>query len=152
MKKFEVEMDLHFTKTVHVQAPDEDAAIHLAEAMVLCTDALPLTNEDMIDLTATATEQDNQADPGTAVTDAEDNEADVFCCGDCTLCALCDEDEDEEERIDELLHKLLEAVKDATDAMDSVLKVADALKELTGENIFSQMMGCGETGISPFSE
>jgi len=35
----------------------------------------------------------------------------------------------------------LEAVKDATDAMDSVLKVADALKELTGENIFSQMMG-----------
>ena len=104
------------------------------------------------DLTATATEQDNQADSGTAVTDAEDNEAEVFCCGDCTLCALCDEDEDEEERIDELLHKLLEAVKDATDAMDSVLKVADALKELTGENIFSQMMGCGETGISPFSE
>lgn len=141
MKKFEVEMDLHFTKTVHVQAPDEDAAIHLAEAMVLCTDALPLTNEDMIDLTATATEQGNPADSGTAVTDAEDDEAEVFCCGDCTLCALCDEDEDEEERIDELLHKLLEAVKDATDAMDSVLKVADALKELTGENIFSQMMG-----------
>lgn len=152
MKKFEVEMDLHFTKTVHVQAPDEDAAIHLAEAMVLCTDALPLTNEDMIDLTATATEQGNPADSGTVVTDAEDDEAEVFCCGDCTLCALCDEDEDEEERIDELLHKLLEAVKDATDAMDSVLKVADALKELTGENIFSQMMGCGETGISPFSE
>lgn len=141
MKKFEVEMDLHFTKTVHVQAPDEDAAIHLAEAMVLCTDALPLTNEDMIDLTATATEQGNPADSGTTVTDAEDDEAEVFCCGDCTLCALCDEDEDEEERIDELLHKLLEAVKDATDAMDSVLKVADALKELTGENIFSQMMG-----------
>lgn len=141
MKKFEVEMDLHFTKTVHVQAPDKDAAIHLAEAMVLCTDALPLTDEDMIDLTATATEQGNQADSGTAVTDAEDDEAEVFCCGDCTLCALCDEDEDEEERIDELLHKLLEAVKDATDAMDSVLKVADALKELTGENIFSQMMG-----------
>lgn len=141
MKKFEVEMDLHFTKTVHVQAPDEDAAIHLAEAMVLCTDALPLTNEDMIDLTATATEQGNPADSGTVVTDAEDDEAEVFCCGDCTLCALCDEDEDEEERIDELLHKLLEAVKDATDAMDSVLKVADALKELTGENIFSQMMG-----------
>lgn len=141
MKKFEVEMDLHFTKTVHVQAPDEDAAIHLAEAMVLCTDALPLTDKDMIDLTATATEQDNPADSGTAVTDAEDNEAEVFCCGDCALCALCDEDEDEEERIDELLHKLLEAVKDATDAMDSVLKVADALKELTGENIFSQMMG-----------
>lgn len=141
MKKFEVEMDLHFTKTVHVQAPDEDAAIHLAEAMVLCTDALPLTDKDMIDLTATATEQGNPADSGTTVTDAEDDEAEVFCCGDCTLCALCDEDEDEEERIDELLHKLLEAVKDATDAMDSVLKVADALKELTGENIFSQMMG-----------
>ena len=95
---------------------------------------------------ATATEQGNPADSGTAVTDAEDDEAEVFCCGDCTLCGLCDEDdddshEDEEERIDELLHKLLEAVKDATDAMDSVLKVADALKELTGENIFSQMMG-----------
>ena len=92
MKKFEVEMDLHFTKTVHVQAPDEDAAIHLAEAMVLCTDALPLTDEDMIDLTATATEQGNPADSGTTVTDAEDDEAEVFCCGDCPLCALCDED------------------------------------------------------------
>ena len=141
MKKFEVEMNLHFTKTIYIQATDEDAAIRLAEAMVLCTDALPLTDEDMIDLTATATEQGNPADSGTVVTDAEDDEAEVFCCGDCTLCALCDEDEDEEERIDELLHKLLEAVKDATDAMDSVLKVADALKELTGENIFSQMMG-----------
>lgn len=146
MKKFEVEMNLHFTKTIYIQATDEDAAIRLAEAMVLCTDALPLTDEDMIDLTATATEQDNPADSGTAVTDAADDEEEVFCCGDCALCDLCAEDdddshEDEEERIDELLHKLLEAVKDATDAMDSVLKVADALKELTGENIFSQMMG-----------
>ena len=27
MKKFEVEMDIHFTKTVHIEAPNEDAAI-----------------------------------------------------------------------------------------------------------------------------
>ena len=58
---------------------------------------------------------------------------------------MCDEDEDdaaedEEERIDELVHKLMKALEDATDAMGSALKLADALKEITGEDIFSQMM------------
>lgn len=145
MKKFEVEMDIHFTKTVHIEAPNEDAAITLAETMLLCTDALPLTDEDMIDLITTATEQGKQSSHGPVPADAEDDDDEFFCCGDCTVCGLCDEeddgsDEDDEERIDELLHKLMEALEDATDAMGSALKVADALKEITGENIFSQMM------------
>ena len=46
----------------------------------------------------------------------------------------------EEERIDELLEKLEDALEDFTDSMSSLVSVARALKELTGEDIFSQMM------------
>ena len=56
MKKFEIEMDVHFTKTIHIEAPDEGAATVLAETMLLYTDALPLTDEDMVGLITTATE------------------------------------------------------------------------------------------------
>ena len=94
MRKFEIEMDIHFTKTLRIEAPNEDAATVLAETMLLCTDA----------------EDDDESE------------------------------EDEEERIDELVHKLMEALEDATDAMGSAIAVADALKEITGEDIFSQMM------------
>lgn len=144
MKKYEVEMDIHFTKTLHIEAPNEDAATVLAETMLLCTDALPLTDGDMVGLITTATELGKapvrRAEPAHA-----DEDDDDICCGDCTICGICDEDdddsdEDEEERIDELLHKLAEALEDATDAMGSALAVADALKEITGEDIFTQMM------------
>ena len=148
MKKFEIEMDIHFTKTLHIEAPNEDAATVLAETMLLCTDALPLTGSDMVGLITTATELDKKPVRKTEpVDDDDEDDDDDFCCGDCTVCGLCDEDdddenfdEDEEERIDELVHKLMEALEDATDAMGSALRVADALKEITGENIFTQMM------------
>ena len=146
MKKFEIEMDIHFTKTLHIEAPNEDAATVLAETMLLCTDALPLTDADMVGLITTATELGKKPIHKAAPADEEDEEDDDdFCCGDCTICGMCDEDEDdaaedEEERIDELLHKLAEALEDATDAMGSALAVADALKEITGEDIFTQMM------------
>ena len=138
MRKFEIEMDIHFTKTVHVEAPDEDAAVTLAETMLMCTDALPLTDEDLVGLVTTATEQDGCHDRG-----GDDDES--FCCGDCTACGICDEDdddfdEDEEDRIDELLHQLMEALEDATDVMGNALAIADELKEITGEDIFSQIM------------
>ena len=138
MRKFEVEMDIHFTKTVHVEAPDEDAAVTLAETMLMCTDALPLTDEDLVGLVTTATEQGGCHDRR-----GDDDES--FCCGDCTACGICDEDaddfdEDEEERIDELLHQLMEALEDATDVMGNALAIADELKEITGEDIFSQIM------------
>lgn len=146
MKKFEIEMDIHFTKTIHIDAPNEDAATVLAETMLLCTDALPLTDADMVGLITTATELGKKPIPKAAPADDEDEEDDNdFCCGDCTICGMCDEDDDEseadeEERIDELVHKLMEALEDATDAMGSAIAVADALKEITGEDIFSQMM------------
>ena len=145
MKKFEIEMDIHFTKTLRIEAPNEDAATVLAETMLLCTDALPLTDADMVGLITTATELGKKPAPKVAPADDEDEEDDDFCCGDCTICGMCDEDddeseEDEEERIDELVHKLMEALEDATDAMGSAIAVADALKEITGEDIFSQMM------------
>lgn len=146
MKKFEIEMDIHFTKTLHIEAPNEDAATVLAETMLLCTDALPLTDADMVGLITTATELDKKpvgkSEP--VDEDEEDEEDECFCCGDCTICGLCDDDdtddEDEEERIDELVHELMDALEDATDAMASAIAVADTLKEITGEDIFSQMM------------
>ena len=146
MKKFEIEMDIHFTKTLHIEAPNEDAATVLAETMLLCTDALPLTDADMVGLITTATELEKKParKPAPVEEDEDDEDDECFCCGDCTVCGLCDDDdsndEDEEERIDELLHKLAEALEDATDAMGSALAVADALKEITGEDIFTQMM------------
>lgn len=148
MRKFEIEMDIHFSKTLHIEAPNEDAATVLAETMLLCTDALPLTDADMVGLITTATELGKKPIHKAAPADEEDEDEeddDDFCCGDCTTCGMCDEDEDdatedEEERIDELVHKLMEAIEDATDAMGSAIAVADALKKITGEDIFSQMM------------
>ena len=147
MKKFEVEMDIHFTKTLHIEAPNEDAATVLAETMLLCTDALPLTDADMVGLITTATELGKKPIHKAAPADVVDEEDDDdFCCGDCTICGICDEDEepseeeDREDRIDELLEKLEDALEDFTDSMSSLVSVARALKELTGEDIFSQMM------------
>ena len=118
----------------------------LAETMLLCTDALPLTDADMVGLITTATELGKKPTPKAApANDEGEEDDDDFCCGDCTICGMCDEDDDaseddEEERTDELVHKRMEALKDATDAMGSAIAVADALKEITGEDIFSQMM------------
>ena len=148
MKKFEIEMDIHFTKTLHIEATNEDAATILAETMLLCTDALPLTDADMVGLITTATELEKKpARKHVPVEEDEDDEEDeCFCCGDCTICGICDEEEepseeeDREERIDELLEKLEDALEDFTDSMSSLVSVARALKKLTGEDIFSQMM------------
>ena len=142
MKKFEIEMDIHFTKTLHIEAPNEDAATVLAETMLLCTDAMPLTDADMVGLITTATELEKKpARKHVPVEEDEDDEEDeCFCCGDCTICGICDEEEDREERIDELLEKLEDALEDFTESMSSLVSVARALKELTGEDIFSQMM------------
>ena len=152
MKKFEIEMDIHFTKTLHIEAPNEDAATVLAETMLLCTDALPLTDADMVGLITTATELEKKParNPAPVEENEDDEDDECFCCGDCTICGLCDEDDedgeatnddnDREARIDELLEKLEAALEDFTDSMSSLVGVARALKELTGEDIFSQMM------------
>ena len=152
MKKFEIEMDIHFTKTLHIDAPNKDAATVLAETMLLCTDALPLTDADMVGLITTATELEKKParKPAPVEEDEDDEDDECFCCGDCTICGLCDEDDedgeatndddDREARIDELLEKLEAALEDFTDSMSSLVGAARALKELTGEDIFSQMM------------
>ena len=152
MKKFEIEMDIHFTKTLHIEAPNEDAATVLAETMLLCTDAMPLTDADMVGLITTATELEKKParKPAPVEEDEDDEDDECLCCGDCTICGLCDEDDedgeatndddDREARIDELLKKLEAALEDFTDSMSSLVGVARALKELTGEDIFSQMM------------
>ena len=93
MKKFEIEMDIHFTKTLHIEAPNEDAATVLAETMLLCTDALPLTDADMVGLITTATELEKKpARKHSPIDDEDDDEDDdelyevvCPCCGD-TIC------------------------------------------------------------------
>lgn len=143
MKKFEVKMVVHFSKTLHIEALDENSASVLAETMLLTTDALPLTDKDIVGLVTTATEMGKKpvqkADPID-----EDEDDDDFCCGDCTICGLCAEDNtfgaDETERIDELLLKLLDVLEDAVDAMDAALETAETLKEITGKDFLSQTM------------
>ncbi len=134
MKKFEIEMDIHFSKTLRIEAPDEDAATVLAETMLLCTDALLLTDEDMVGLITTATELGKkpvrQVDPVCA--DEEDDDDDeCFCCGDCAICGLCDEDDDEGDEVpvgangkpmslDELMLHLSMYMEDIEDELDDV--------------------------------
>lgn len=104
MKNFEVEMNIQFTKTVRIEAPDEAAATVLAETMLLCTDALPLTDEDMVALATTATElgTSRRADDAEEEDDEfEDDDAfsdRSLCCGvKCGRCChLCDEYDDED--------------------------------------------------------
>ena len=78
MRKFEIEMDIHFTKTLHIEATNEDAATMLAETMLLCTDALPLTDADMVGLITTATELEKKParKPAPAEEDDEDEDLD----------------------------------------------------------------------------
>ena len=159
MKKFEIEMDIHFTKTLHIEAPNEDAATVLAETMLLCTDAMPLTDADMVGLITTATELEMKPvrKPAPVEEDEDDEEDECLCCGDCTICGICDEEEDDEDEdldpvgangkpmgLDELMLHLSmymeDALEDFTDSMSSLVSVARAMKELTGEDIFSQMM------------
>ena len=152
MRKFEIEMDIHFTKTLHIEAPNEDAATVLAETMLLCTDALPLTDADMVGLITTATELGKKPIHKAAPADEEDEEDDDdFCCGDCTICGICDEEEDDEDEdldpvgangkpmgLDELMLHLSmymedaeEQLDDARAALSSIEKFARAILKAT---------------------
>ena len=153
MKKFEIEMDIHFTKTLHIEAPNEDAATVLAETMLLCTDALPLTDADMIGLITTATELEKKpaSKPAPVEEDEDDEDDECFCCGDCTICGICDEEEDDEDEdldpagvngkpmgLDELMLHLSmymedaeEQLDDARAALSSIEKFARAILKAT---------------------
>lgn len=153
MKKFEIEMDIHFTKTLHIEAPNEDAATSLAETMLLCTDALPLTDSDMVGLITTATELGEKTIRKVVpdVEDEDDEDDECFCCGDCTICGICDEDEDDEDDdldpvgangkpmgLDELMLHLSmymedaeEHLDDARAALSSIEKFARAILKAT---------------------
>ena len=82
MKYFEVEMTMSFTKTIHVKAPNEEAAEALAETIFKDTDVLALTPADLEEFEAFAMPVDDSDDE-----DDEDEE--------CGIC-LDDFDEDEE--------------------------------------------------------
>ena len=133
MKKFEIEMDIHFTKTLHIEATNEDAATMLAETMLLCTDALPLTDADMVGLITTATELDKKParESQPADEDENDEEDECFCCGDCTICGICDEDDEDDYEdqdpvgangkpmgLDELMLHLSMYMEDAEEQLD----------------------------------
>ena len=127
MKKFEVEMDIHFTKAIHIEAPDEDSATVLAETILLCTDALPLTDADMVGLITTAAELGKEPVCKTECTDEDDD--DTFCSNDCNTCDLCDEGEEADfpttssgKRMSfgELMLHLSDYLEDAEDELDEV--------------------------------
>ena len=151
MRKFEIEMDIHFTKTLHIEAPNEDAATVLAETMLLCTDALPLTDEDMVGLITTATELGPKPVREAEPADEDEDEDESFCCGDCTICGICDEEGDDEDEdldpvgangkpmgLDELMLHLSmymedaeEQLDDARAALSSIEKFARAILKAT---------------------
>ena len=151
MRKFEIEMDIHFTKTLHIEATNEDAATMLAETMLLCTDALPLTDEDMVGLITTATELGAKHVRKAEPAGEDEDEDESFCCGDCTICGICDEEEDDEDEdldpvgangkpmgLDELMLHLSmymedaeEQLDDARAALSSIEKFARAILKAT---------------------
>ena len=105
MKYFEVEMAMSFTKTIHVKAPNEEAAEALAETIFMDTDVLALTPADLEDFEAFAT----------SIDDSDDDSDECECCG-------MDFDEDEElpfdadsdprERLLEMMESLLDSLSD----------------------------------------
>ena len=144
MKKFEIEMDIHFTKTLHIEATNEDAATMLAETMLLCTDALPLTDADMVGLITTATELDKKParESQPADEDENDEEDECFCCGDCTICGICDEEEDDEDEdldpvgvngkpmgLDELMLHLSMYMEDAEEQLDDTRAALSSIEK-----------------------
>ena len=143
MKKFEIEMDIHFTKTLHIEATNEDAATMLAETMLLCTDTLPLTDEDMVGLITTATELEKKPARKPAPVEEDDGEDDeCFCCGDCTICGICDEEEDDEDEdldpvgangkpmgLDELMLHLSMYMEDAEEQLDDARAALSSIEK-----------------------
>lgn len=157
MKNFEVEMNIQFTKTVRIEAPDEAAATVLAETMLLCTDALPLTDQDMVALATTATElgTSRRADDAEEEDDEfEDDDAfsdRSLCCGvKCGRCChLCDEDDDEDYEdededdesdpdlrtitgkpmgLDEMMLHLSLYLEDAEDSLDDIQSIFSSIE------------------------
>ena len=101
MRAYEVELNIHFHKTVHIQAPDDDAAAALAEAMLLCTDAMHLTDDDMVGLNTTV----RDLETGRCVSD-DNEEAGELLCPDCVgnvgcHCPLLPDEEDEDDDDDD---------------------------------------------------
>ena len=144
MKKFEIEMDIHFNKTLHIEAPNEDAATVLAETMLLCTDALPLTDADMVGLITTATELDKKParESQPADEDENDEEDECFCCGDCTICGICDEDDEDDYEdqdpvgangkpmgLDELMLHLSMYMEDAEEQLDDARAALSSIEK-----------------------
>lgn len=83
MKYFEVEMAMSFTKTIHVKAPNEEAAEALAETIFKDTDVLALTPADLDEFEAFAMPVDDS--------DEEDDDDDE--------CGFCIDDFDEDEEL-----------------------------------------------------
>ena len=81
MKLYDVEMDIHFSKNFRVEAENQEAAISLAESILLCTDVISLTDEDMIGLNSTAKGLEDMDQPNSP------NNGEISC----TRCMDCDE-------------------------------------------------------------
>ena len=151
MKTYNVEMEMTFKKMLRVAAPTADDAIDLAEHLMEEPDVFCFDRSEL-----------SETEVGVRPVDTDEF---CFCrcmaCEDAACCGCCmedDENEDyEEDRIDELLcdlqppgypadHRavrqcdLQDTLEAANEAMADVLIIAEELKELTGEDILSQLL------------
>ena len=134
MKTYNVEMEMTFKKMLRVAAPTADDAIDLAEHLMEEPDVFCFDRSEL-----------SETEVGVRPVD---NDAFCFCrcmaCKDAACCGCCmedDENEDyEDDRIDELLCDLQDSLEAANEAMADVLIIAEELKELTGEDILSQLL------------
>ncbi len=121
MKMYEVEVALVFSKTIHVQAPTKETAKALAEAVVLRTDALPLTDEDLVDVESEALCLDPYDDDydGAEFDDEDDCEEDY------------DEDEEETDPYD-LLEEAYSHIAELGSIVDAMIPLI--YTQSTGKN------------------
>ena len=105
MKYYEVEMIMSFTKTIHVKAPNEEAAEALAEIIFKDTDVMDLTTADLDEFITYAVPVDGSDD--------DDNE-------ECDITGI-EFDEDEELPFDGESAPGNRRVDDFLNALDHVL-------------------------------
>ena len=104
MKIFEVEMTAHYSRTIHVKAPNREAAEALVEAIFMDTDAVKLTKDDLECLDTFALSVDGSDD--------DEDEGACDCC--------CDEDEElpfdeasnPRDNLLEMMQSILDALSD----------------------------------------
>jgi hypothetical protein len=154
MKKYEVELTMLFKKKLTVMAEDRMDAADYAEELFFRTNALSFDKDDVLDITTRVQSEDTGY-----LTKYLDEVDDDYGCSDDDLDTFMDEDDElpfdgahkvtdeddddedaDEEYADHLAHVLLDAYDTSKEALQEVVKIADELKKVTGENIYLALL------------